>query len=194
MPNINSAKKRLKQNIVRRERNRSAKRAIKTECKKVVDAAKSGNVELAEAELRIAAKKLDQAAAKHTIHRNAAARVKSAPFGQGQSGQGQVAARKRHRNSRRRIAGIRWGGSCPAAPCRRTRDGSATAIPTIGSATAIPTATLHPCERSRPKGSVNCGSFSDSGLSSLNSRLGWMSVLCWYLSLWYSVNGPRMSW
>jgi small subunit ribosomal protein S20 len=77
MPNIKSAEKRLKQSIVRRERNRSAKRAIHTECKKVVAAAQAGNVELAETELRTAAKKLDQAAAKHVIHRNAAARVKS---------------------------------------------------------------------------------------------------------------------
>jgi small subunit ribosomal protein S20 len=77
MPNIKSAKKRLKQNIVRREQNRSAKRAIRTECKKVVEAAKAGNAELAETELRVAVKKLDQAAAKHVIHRNAAARTKS---------------------------------------------------------------------------------------------------------------------
>jgi small subunit ribosomal protein S20 len=77
MPNIKSAEKRLKQSIVRRDRNRSAKRAIKTEVKKVVEAAQAGNVELAETELRTATKKLDQAAAKHVIHRNAAARVKS---------------------------------------------------------------------------------------------------------------------
>jgi small subunit ribosomal protein S20 len=77
MPNIQSAKKRLKQNIIRREKNRSAKRAVHTEIKKVVEAAKTGNLELAEAEFRTAAKKLDQAAAKHVIHRNAAARTKS---------------------------------------------------------------------------------------------------------------------
>ncbi len=77
MPNIKSAKKRLKQSLVHRDRNRSAKRAIHTECKKVIAAATAGNVEQAETELRTAAKKLDQAAAKHVIHRNAAARVKS---------------------------------------------------------------------------------------------------------------------
>lgn len=77
MPNIKSAKKRLKQDIVRRERNRAAKRAVRTECKKVIEAAGAGNAALAEAELRTATKKLDQAAAKHVIHRNAAARVKS---------------------------------------------------------------------------------------------------------------------
>jgi small subunit ribosomal protein S20 len=77
MPNIQSARKRLKQSIVRNERNRSAKKAIHTQYKKVVDAVKSGNVEQAEAELRAAAKRVDKAAAKKTIHVNAAARVKS---------------------------------------------------------------------------------------------------------------------
>jgi small subunit ribosomal protein S20 len=77
MPNIKSAKKRLKQSIVRRERNRATKRAIHTECKKVLGAVTAGNLEQAEAELHVVAKKVDQAAAKHVIHRNAAARVKS---------------------------------------------------------------------------------------------------------------------
>ncbi len=77
MPNIQSAKKRLKQSIVRNARNRSAKKAIHTQYKKVVDAVKAGNVEEAETELRAAAKRVDQAAAKRVIHVNAAARVKS---------------------------------------------------------------------------------------------------------------------
>jgi small subunit ribosomal protein S20 len=77
MPNIKSAKKRLKQSIVRRERNRSAKKAIRTECKKVIATVAAGNVEQAEAELRTATKLLDKSAAHHVIHRNAAARVKS---------------------------------------------------------------------------------------------------------------------
>jgi small subunit ribosomal protein S20 len=77
MPNIKSAKKRLKQNTVRRLRNRAAKHALKTQVKKVLAAVESGSAERAEAELRLAAKKCDKAAAKHVIHRNAAARVKS---------------------------------------------------------------------------------------------------------------------
>jgi small subunit ribosomal protein S20 len=77
MPNIKSAKKRLKQNIVRHERNRSAKRAIRTECKKVLAAVSAKDVQQAETELRAVAKRVDQAAAKKIIHRNAAARVKS---------------------------------------------------------------------------------------------------------------------
>ena len=77
MPNIQSAKKRLKQSIVRNARNRSAKKAIHTQYKKVVDAVKAGNVEQAESELRAASKRVDQAASKRVIHVNAAARVKS---------------------------------------------------------------------------------------------------------------------
>ncbi|MEN6405065.1 MAG: 30S ribosomal protein S20 [Thermoguttaceae bacterium] len=77
MPNIKSAKKRLKQSIVARTRNRAAKHEIHTECKKVLAAVASGSVENAETELRAAAKLLDQSAAKKTIHRNAAARTKS---------------------------------------------------------------------------------------------------------------------
>jgi small subunit ribosomal protein S20 len=77
MPNTTSAKKRLKQNIARNARNRSTKRAIRTEYKKVLAAVSAANIEQAETELRTVTKKLDQAAAKNVIHRNAAARVKS---------------------------------------------------------------------------------------------------------------------
>ena len=77
MPNIKSAAKRLKQSLVRRERNRAEKRSLRTECKKVIEAVQAGDVVQAEAELRTAAKCVDQAAAKKVIHRNAAARTKS---------------------------------------------------------------------------------------------------------------------
>jgi len=77
MPNTKSAKKQLRQDLVRRDRNRSVKRALRTQCRKVVDAAKAGNLDQAQGELRLCAKRLDQAAAKHVIHRNAAARTKS---------------------------------------------------------------------------------------------------------------------
>ena len=33
---------------------------------------------------------------------------------------------------------------------------------------------------------------SHSGFSSLNKRLGWMSWLCWYLLLAYSVTSPQI--
>lgn len=77
MPNIQSARKRLKQSIVRNERNRSAKKALRTECKKVLAAVSAGDVEKAETELRAATKLVDKTAAKRIIHSNAASRVKS---------------------------------------------------------------------------------------------------------------------
>jgi small subunit ribosomal protein S20 len=77
MPNIKSAAKRLRQSTIRRARNRSAKRDLRTQNKHVEIALESGNVEQVEKEFRAAAKKLDQAAAHGTIHRNAASRTKS---------------------------------------------------------------------------------------------------------------------
>jgi small subunit ribosomal protein S20 len=77
MPNIKSAKKRLKQSLRLREKNRSVKRALRTECKKVIAAVAAGDVAKAESELSAAAKMFDQAAAKKIIHRNASSRVKS---------------------------------------------------------------------------------------------------------------------
>lgn len=77
MPNTKSAAKRLRQNIKRRLRNRSIKRSVKTQCHKVITAIAQGNADLARAEFRLAVKKLDQAAAKGVIHRNAAARHKA---------------------------------------------------------------------------------------------------------------------
>jgi small subunit ribosomal protein S20 len=77
VPNTKSAKKRLRQNIVNRDRNRAIKQAIRTQRRKVLEALKAGNLDQAETEYRRVAQKLDQAGAKHVIHRNAAARTKS---------------------------------------------------------------------------------------------------------------------
>ncbi len=77
MPNTRSAKKRLRQNIVRRARNRASKQALRTQCRKIREAVKEGDLDRAEAEFRTAAKKLDRAGARNIIHRNAAARTKS---------------------------------------------------------------------------------------------------------------------
>jgi small subunit ribosomal protein S20 len=77
MPSSRSAKKRLRQNVVRRARNRSTKRAVRSQCRKVREAVADGDPDRAEAEFRLAAKRLDQAGAKNIIHRNAAARLKS---------------------------------------------------------------------------------------------------------------------
>jgi len=77
MPNTRSAKKRLRQNLVRRARNRSIKRSVRTQCRKVREAVAAGDLEAAQTEFRLAAKKLDRAGSKNIIHRNAAARTKS---------------------------------------------------------------------------------------------------------------------
>jgi small subunit ribosomal protein S20 len=77
MPNIASAKKRLRQNVVRRARNRSVRSSLRTQIRKVREAIATGNLEQSQAEFGVAVKKLDRAAAHNIIHANAAARTKS---------------------------------------------------------------------------------------------------------------------
>ncbi len=77
MPNTKSAAKRLRQNLLRRGRNRSEKRDVRTGCRKVLAALEEGKQEEARTLFRDATKKLDQAAAQRVIHPNAAARLKS---------------------------------------------------------------------------------------------------------------------
>jgi small subunit ribosomal protein S20 len=77
MPNTQSAKKRFRQDAVRKLRNLAIKREMRHQVRKAREAVKEGNVAEAETELRLAAKKLDRAGARNLIHRNAAARVKS---------------------------------------------------------------------------------------------------------------------
>lgn len=77
MPTTNSAKKRLRQNIKRRARNRAAKSELKTIVRKVREAAESKDTAGGQVALREASKKLDRAASKRVIHPNAAARTKS---------------------------------------------------------------------------------------------------------------------
>ena len=77
MPNITSAKKRLRQNIATRLRNRDRRSFVRNRCKNVIKAVKAESVEDAERLFREAAKALDQASSKRIVHRNAAARKKS---------------------------------------------------------------------------------------------------------------------
>jgi small subunit ribosomal protein S20 len=77
MPHTSSAKKRLRQNEKQRLRNRMMKKALKTQIKKVQQAAATGTAEELQVEFRAAAMKLDKAAVKHVIHKNLAARKKS---------------------------------------------------------------------------------------------------------------------
>jgi len=77
MPNTKSASKRLRQNVERRTRNRSARSTVRNHVRKVRKAIAAGDVAQSESELRVAAKKLDQAASKRIMHPNCAARTKS---------------------------------------------------------------------------------------------------------------------
>jgi small subunit ribosomal protein S20 len=77
MPSTKSAKKRLRQNIARRAHNRSVKRAVRTQVRKVREAIKAGDADRAATEFRLVAKQLDRAGAQNLIHRNAASRLKS---------------------------------------------------------------------------------------------------------------------
>ena len=77
MPHSASAKKRNRQNLRDRERNRQVRSGVKTSVRKVLEAVEAGDVALAQESLRGAAKTTDKAVAKGTIHRNRAARLKS---------------------------------------------------------------------------------------------------------------------
>jgi small subunit ribosomal protein S20 len=77
MPNTKSAKKRLKQSLVRRSRNRAAKSELKTLSRKVREGIAAGKLDEATTEYRALSRKLDRAAAGNVLHDNAAARVKS---------------------------------------------------------------------------------------------------------------------
>lgn len=72
MPNIKSAKKRVKVNAAKTLRNKAISSELKTTIKK------AGTAEDKEAAVRVAIKKIDQAAAKGILHKNTAARKKSA--------------------------------------------------------------------------------------------------------------------
>lgn len=77
MPNIKSAKKRVIVNATKQARNKSANTALKTAIKKA-NVAIETNAADKEAVVKAAIKKIDQAAAKGLLHKNNAARKKSA--------------------------------------------------------------------------------------------------------------------
>lgn len=77
MPHSASAKKRHRQNLRNRDRNRAAKSELKSSIRKVLDAISAGDVDLAREQFRGASRTADQAASAGTIHRNRAARIKS---------------------------------------------------------------------------------------------------------------------
>ena len=77
MPNIKSAKKRVIVNKTKAARNKSRNSALKTAIKKAHTAAETNAADKKEV-VTAAIKKVDQAAAKGLIHKNNAARKKSA--------------------------------------------------------------------------------------------------------------------
>lgn len=77
MPNIKSAKKRVKVIETKTLLNKMHRSALKTELKKYDAAIASGDKAAAEAAYKEAVKKVDQAAAYGIIHKNAAAHKKS---------------------------------------------------------------------------------------------------------------------
>ena len=74
MPNSKQAAKRLRQDDVRRTRNKSLRSAMRTAMKSVLRAETS---EAAQQALPTAMKQVDKAAKRNVIHDNAAARYKS---------------------------------------------------------------------------------------------------------------------
>jgi small subunit ribosomal protein S20 len=77
MPHSASAKKRHKQNLRNRERNRAAKSELKSHIRKVLSAIDAGDATQGREALRTLASSADKAAASKKIHRNKAARIKS---------------------------------------------------------------------------------------------------------------------
>lgn len=76
MPNIKSAKKRVKVIATKTLINKSLNSGLKTDIKKANLAVENGDASKAEA-VKVAIKKIDQAAAKGILHKNTAARKKS---------------------------------------------------------------------------------------------------------------------
>jgi small subunit ribosomal protein S20 len=95
MPHSASAKKRHRQNLRNRDRNRAAKSALKSDVRKALDAIEAGDTDSARAALRTVASTVDKAAASHKIHRNKAARIKSRLSARMLAAKGGAAAAKR---------------------------------------------------------------------------------------------------
>ena len=77
MPNIKSAKKRVKVIATKTAQNKANRSALKTEIKKANAAIETG-AENKDLLVKSAVKKIDQAVAKGLLHKNTAARRKSA--------------------------------------------------------------------------------------------------------------------
>ena len=78
MPNIKSSKKDVISSKIAYEKNKANKSALKTNLKKFDAALANGNKAEAEAAYKVAVKSVDQAVIKGLLHKNNAARKKSA--------------------------------------------------------------------------------------------------------------------
>lgn len=78
MANIKSQIKRNKTNEKARVRNQSVRSEVRTEVRKLRALVEAGDKTAAEAQLRVASRKLDKAVSKGVFHRNNAANKKSA--------------------------------------------------------------------------------------------------------------------
>ena len=77
MANIKSQIKRNRTNEEARERNKAVRSAVRTEIRKFRALVEAGDKAGAEAQLRVASRKLDKAVTKGVFHRNNAANKKS---------------------------------------------------------------------------------------------------------------------
>ena len=77
MANIKSQIKRNKTNEKARLRNQAIRSAVRTEIRKFQASVEAGDKAAAEAQLRVASRKLDKAVTKGVFHRNTAANKKS---------------------------------------------------------------------------------------------------------------------
>ena len=77
MANIKSQIKRNKTNEKARLRNQAIRSAVRTEIRQFQAAVEAGDKAAAEAQLRVASRKLDKAVTKGVFHRNTAANKKS---------------------------------------------------------------------------------------------------------------------
>ena len=78
MANSLSSKKRARQNVKCRIRNRAGRSAVRTQIRHFTELSRQGkNIEEIEKELRLAQKKIDKLAANGCIHKNTAGRRKA---------------------------------------------------------------------------------------------------------------------
>lgn len=77
MPNIKSAKKRVKVTAAKTMQNKMFRTQLKTVMKKYENAVAAGDAALAQETYKVAVKKIDSAVNRGILHKNAAARHKS---------------------------------------------------------------------------------------------------------------------